>query len=174
MQNGGRHVRQARRQCREVRHWRGRLHGNHRRHSHTVIRRTFPDGGPTRQEGDNTDYGETANAAHIKQNQVPTSNGIACPHRPEYALLSLSKLIAEEILLIETKQMSPDDRLFALAMFYRAAILDLETKVVSCAGSLIKGDVVGHPGSRRSGSRRGEMDALGLKTPATVRDGLPR
>jgi hypothetical protein len=24
-------------------------------------------------------------AAHIKQNQVPTSNGIACPHRPEYA-----------------------------------------------------------------------------------------
>jgi DNA-binding NarL/FixJ family response regulator len=25
-------------------------------------------------------------AAHIKQNQVPTSNGITCPHRPEYAV----------------------------------------------------------------------------------------
>jgi hypothetical protein len=32
-----------------------------------------------------TDYGKTTNGAHIKQNQVPTSNGIACPHRPEYA-----------------------------------------------------------------------------------------
>jgi hypothetical protein len=32
-----------------------------------------------------SDYGKTKNAAHIKQNQVPTSNGIGCPHRPEYA-----------------------------------------------------------------------------------------
>lgn len=45
----------------------------------------------------------------------------------ENALL-IRDLIAQEILLVDTKhQMSPDDRLYALAMFYRAAILDLET-----------------------------------------------
>ncbi len=41
----------------------------------------------------------------------------------------IAKLIAEEILLVDTKhQLSTDDALYALAMFYRAAILDLEPR----------------------------------------------
>ncbi len=41
----------------------------------------------------------------------------------------ISKLIAEEILLVDTEhRMSADNALYALAMFYRAAILDLEAK----------------------------------------------
>ena len=38
-------------------------------------------------------------------------------------------LIAEEIDLVDRKRvLSVDDRLYALAMFYRAAVIDLETK----------------------------------------------
>lgn len=41
----------------------------------------------------------------------------------------ITKLIAEEILLVDTEhRMSTDNALYALAMFYRAAILDLEAK----------------------------------------------
>jgi hypothetical protein len=44
----------------------------------------------------------------------------------------LSKLIAEEILLVDTEgRMTADNRLYALAMFYRAAILDLEAKAAT-------------------------------------------
>jgi hypothetical protein len=43
----------------------------------------------------------------------------------------LTELIAEEILQIDTEHgLSPDDRLYLLAMLYRAAILDLEAKKV--------------------------------------------
>jgi len=49
----------------------------------------------------------------------------------ENALL-ISKLIAEEILLVDTEQrMNADNALYALAMFYRAAILDLEAKAAN-------------------------------------------
>jgi hypothetical protein len=41
----------------------------------------------------------------------------------------ITRLIAEEILLVDTEQrMSTDNALYALAMSYRAAILDLEAK----------------------------------------------
>ncbi len=44
----------------------------------------------------------------------------------------ISKLIAEEILLVDTEhRMSADNALYALAMFYQAAILDLEAKAAS-------------------------------------------
>ncbi|MEO6816964.1 MAG: hypothetical protein ABI177_09695 [Edaphobacter sp.] len=44
----------------------------------------------------------------------------------------LSKLIAEEILLVDIEgRMTADNRLYALAMFFRAAILDLEAKGVT-------------------------------------------
>lgn len=44
----------------------------------------------------------------------------------------LTRLISEEILLVDTEhRMSIDDRLYALAMFYRAAILDLEAKTAT-------------------------------------------
>jgi len=32
-------------------------------------------------------------AAHIKRNQVPTSNGITCPHGPEYAIRQQATLL---------------------------------------------------------------------------------
>ncbi len=49
----------------------------------------------------------------------------------EHAVL-ISELIAEEILLVDTKhQLSTDDALYALAMFYCAAILDLEAKAAA-------------------------------------------
>jgi len=39
----------------------------------------------------------------------------------------ITKLIAEEILLVDTEhRMSTDNALYALAMFYRATILDLD------------------------------------------------
>ncbi len=41
----------------------------------------------------------------------------------------ITRLIAEEIPLVDTKhQLSTDDAIYALAMFYRAAILDCEAK----------------------------------------------
>jgi hypothetical protein len=44
----------------------------------------------------------------------------------------LSKLIAGEILLVDTEgRMTADNRLYALAMFYRAAIFDLEAKAAT-------------------------------------------
>jgi hypothetical protein len=44
----------------------------------------------------------------------------------------ISRLIAEEILLVDTEhRMSVDDRLYALAMLYRGAILDLEAKAAT-------------------------------------------
>jgi hypothetical protein len=47
----------------------------------------------------------------------------------------ISGLIAEEILLIAPKDgMDMDSRLYALAMFYRAAILELEARI---AGGLV-------------------------------------
>lgn len=41
----------------------------------------------------------------------------------------ITRLISEEILLVDTEhRMSTDNALYALAMFYRAAIIDLEAK----------------------------------------------
>lgn len=49
----------------------------------------------------------------------------------ENALL-IRELIIEEISLVDSEgSLSFDDRLYALAMFYRAAILDLEAKGAS-------------------------------------------
>ena len=49
----------------------------------------------------------------------------------ENAML-ISEMIAAEILLVDTNRTSSvDDRLYSLAMFYRAAILDLETKLAN-------------------------------------------
>jgi len=44
----------------------------------------------------------------------------------------ITRLIAEEFEQVDTeRKLSVDDRLYALAMFYRAAILDLETKAAA-------------------------------------------
>ena len=48
-----------------------------------------------------TDYGKTKKGAHItteslptsERNQVPTSNGITCPHQPEYAVSASLRLL---------------------------------------------------------------------------------
>ena len=59
------------------------------------------------------DYGETKNAAHIRTESRPTSNGITGPHRPEYAYSSAD---GDHGYVVAKAEWTPDARYFVFSL----------------------------------------------------------